>query len=688
MKKLKDITFIALGLILTLLIITSAPTIIGVLVHRYVDLNADIFLTVGFVANILFVIFILFNIIRASMIETKNNETKPSDLTKEILSKKEELTQTIDEIKKDTLTGYKKIYVLTILWYLCLTILVVYGGFAYGLFAKMPNKSDESISNAIRYTISYIVLFMFEFAFVGMAIMIKIKSLIETNASLNTKYPIIQKMINDIFKEEGINKKVNVSLTQDVNASILEDRNKIEVSLGILILKYFTLDEIKSIIYHEIAHFKNDDTSFNKKKSKYINRISLLLPQTMYRIVVPSLPIVDRNETILHIISSSLFENEADNLVAEKNMGREYANAEIKSFGLGYALEINRDDISREIYKTRKWTKEIIDMYFDGYKEFYNKHRLFFIECSKKHLDVKLASHPNVRQRVERFAKGEILEANLIENDYFLDDIDRFFESASTLQFTKDSNDYWESYNTKYENYLKEKENAINSNYEVDDIDLIKLLKLAYNFGEYEYSKLLSHKILEKYPNNSLANLALGTIYATYEFSDECIPYLEKIMFGKNSMFMEETAGILGQYYVITGREEERSKIRELSFKKMDECKDLEDATKLNLNDKLEPFKDNEVIDKIISLVSPFKEIIAIASGIKKVKEEQCIIIILFANFTHMSKEKTEEMKDLAETINNYLELLEVQTSLFYYPKETMNYLHCLRNKEIIVYKR
>ena len=96
MKKFKEIIIVALGLLLALLIVSAIITI-GVLIQRYIDLNTDIAFAIGFVANILFFIFIFFNITKASKIERKNNETKPSDLTKEVLSKKEEITQTIDE---------------------------------------------------------------------------------------------------------------------------------------------------------------------------------------------------------------------------------------------------------------------------------------------------------------------------------------------------------------------------------------------------------------------------------------------------------------------------------------------------------------------------------------------------------------------------------------------------------------
>lgn len=83
------------------------------------------------------------------------------------------------------------------------------------------------------------------------------------------QYKILTTFIAEIFKSEDINKSfiVNININ-DSNCAIEEKNDKLIFYVGDLLLKFLTLDELKSVFYHELAHYKHKDTKYLSKINK------------------------------------------------------------------------------------------------------------------------------------------------------------------------------------------------------------------------------------------------------------------------------------------------------------------------------------------------------------------------------------------------------------------------------------
>ena len=229
---------------------------------------------------------------------------------------------------------------------------------------------------------------------------------------------------------------------------------------------------------------------------------------------------LEKNKAFSQLVSNIKFEQNADDYVLIKNVGDAYASAVFKIFGLTFA---EKRGFFKSFYlycKNKEYNTEVAKAYFDEYKSYYDERIDFFLECSKVHLERQFDTHPNVRQRIEKFATKE-LNTKLSFNEEFDNDIINFFVNRN-LGINENLLD-------DYQEFLKEKDECINKDYQLDDLKLQELMEAAAVYDDFEFEKELARKLLEKNPNLAVANYCLGFVLAFIDCSDECLPYLYKV---------------------------------------------------------------------------------------------------------------------------------------------------------------
>ncbi len=565
------------------------------------------------------------------------------------MAKKEEAMNNIDGFYENILKSYRNAYYKTLITFVCLTIFL----FINGLVLPKVLSMDEAALPL--YLISAFFNYMF---YIVSILLISIAQVarIEERSKVVTSYSKSSEFIKKIFIEEGIEKNVKVEVIDDTNVGICESDNgdKIIVSIGTYILKFFTLDEIRSILYHEIAHYKNRDTFASKIKNKYLRRLSFFLPYEVYQFYCPRLGIIHHNNSVIEAVGNIVFENKADDAVLSKNLNKEYASSAIKLFGLSYAYRLARGRIDYLLSKEKKWTKEIIEEYYQAYLDFFLKNKERFIFISKNHLEGRAQTHPNVKQRVDKFACGEV-EVDMVESHLFDEDIEEFYARATEHVLLHTRDEYFEHQIKSYEEYLDRLNKAKETNYEVPAEELVYLCNNTYSNGDYDEAKIIASKILAIRKDNTRSRLILGLIYAFIDFSDECLPYLEAVYEEKNSFFNRDSFEALGEYYTITGKTEKRDALREETGKNIDDSGDMDKVMTLLPTDKVEKYDDKEVIDKIISLVSDEEKIMRVSIVTKKVNNFSCNHVILFIS------PKTKSFDEIKEAYNNVWAYLDVK---------------------------
>lgn len=675
MSKIRKTSAVFLAILTTIFIFGILYTL-GIIIGKNTNLNYTVLLTFIYIFNILFILIVLVNIFKHHkyFIQVKNK--KGEDWLSSILEKKEEVLKNIDNYSNKTINDYQKIYHATILFYTYQMLLLVFNGMAYKIFVQMNEYPLYGIC-----FLFIIIMIIISFSIICSVFVALFTKLFTPKEKAVNNYPITYDFIKKIFLEEGITKEIKVNLIDDVNVGINQTNDIISIAIGTFILKFFTKDEISAIIYHEIAHYKNEDTKISEIIQKYLNILDILLPYDTCKLVCPKLVLTYLDNEILQQILSISHEIKADDAVLKKNIGQEYANCAVKLFGLSYAFKLYRADIEYALCKERQWTDEIIKKYFDGYLEFYNKNLDSFIFSSKHHLEARIQTHPNVRQRVEKFASKEINPIITISNE-FDNDIKKFYDQANE-NLSKEIPENFNNFIKNYDEFLKNKSETIECNFNIDTLKLQSLMDLAYSYGDMEFAKDCANKVISLVENNSRAHLILGLILAFYEFSDECIVHLQSVYNDKNSQLFLDGFDALAEYVSISGKEELRNSLREEVATIYDTNKEIDEVLNLKFNDHLKEFSNLKVIDNIIKIASECEDIQQIGIGTKCIGNSHCHHVILFIK----NKDK-DKIKETNKKIWAYLDLEEDQYNLIQIPISAIPATHKFRKKPLCVYKR
>lgn len=626
--------------------------------------NDPAYMIVGFCVSFLFLIVWGINYFYSSRKIKRVQDTKK--LYEEIKENKNELVEKAQELKQQIIKEEKAAILMAILEYIICLFFVFLAGSVTASYSFEEDTQMLAVFIATPALMPYII-----FMFILGRLLFTSKEKTDTEKL----YPETTKMIKSIFKEEGIDKKIKVYLEIGTNVSIFEQKGQIDIIIGLAILKFLSKEEIKSIIYHEIGHYFNSDTKISAIENKYHEVVELLMPGIIYYYVAPSVIELEKNKAFSQLVSNIKFEQNADDYVLTKNVGDAYASAVFKIFGLTFAEKRGFFKFFYLYCKNKEYNAEVAKAYFDEYKSYYDERIDFFLKCSKVHLERQFDTHPNVRQRIEKFATKE-LNTNLSFNEEFDNDIINFFVNRN-LGINENLLD-------DYQKFLKEKDECINKDYQLDDLKLQELMDAAAVYDDFEFEKELARKLLEKNPNLAVANYYLGFVLAFIDCSDECLPYLYKVKNKTNSFISQRAIEALGEYLVITGKKEERDKLREEAVDMIDDVKIIEEVSHFTLQDKLKPYNNNEVVEHLINMINDKKEILSISIGTKEKKNHHCHFVLCIL------KSKTEQyvLDNYYNEIISYLNLLDDQYNLlmlydFFVPKT-----HRIRRKPILIYKR
>ena len=642
---------------------------LGLIIGNLISDKYYLYLTL-LIINTFVVVFVIINAIIGKIINYKMNNKDFEKTLNEITKKKEKISDTKKKLFQIT-RSYRNIYFYCIFFYSFLLLILFCNGIAFD-----PSIVDSEKIIETLYFLSFIY-FVIVYLLIGICFITSIINHIsEKNKDSKEEYLEVKDFIKNIFIEEGINNNIKINIISQANVGIIRNNKEITISIGVHILKFFTNDEIRSIIYHEIAHYKDEDSVIFEKKAKYKELAEILLSNSVYTFICPYISYIGFNNLILENLINIYYEEKADKYVLGKNCNNDYANASIKLFGIGLISERNLGDIDYLIAKEGKWTKEIIEDYFNNIAKLYNEHLDFFILASKKHLKANFDTHPNVRERVSRFKTTELNPK--IENIHtFDDDIFKFYEFINSNYFNDKSKYNFDEYIKDYEKYIDIRDN-------LESIEEMKFyIEQAMNYGDYEYAKKYALKLLDFNPNDDLTKYILGNIYSMIDFSDECIPYLESLI-DNNTKYKSNSINILGQYALMSGKEELREKLKKLLPNAKNNDRYLNKALSLKLGEKLIPFENEEVTNHIIEIVKECEYIKEISIGTKKYKNQIVHHILVFYDLNN--KDNNDNFNEVIDKALAYINSLDEIYNIFPIYYKMLSKMHKYRRKPLSKY--
>ena len=607
--------------------------------------------------------YLIFCLAYHAKYEKEIQNMKSKNFINNIEEQKKYINSNISETKNKILKMYSfcicNIFVSYFIYYFCL----FFTGLVYPTIINNDNIAPLAAFTDVVFVIIFLIILIPYFN--------SLKANKITLSYQKNQYKILTTFIAEIFKSEDINKSfiVNININ-DSNCAIEEKNDKLFFYVGDLLLKFLTLDELKSVFYHELAHYKHKDTKYLSK----INKKQTFVEKYSFLFICPCALKVSVEIELSKIISSKYYEQKADDEVLDKNLNKEFSQANVKLFGLSLISSAPNFEIINKINEEKGFSEETISLNYKLIYENYMKNISTFDYISTHHLEERISTHPNVRMRREKFHLNNI-DINLIENNYFNDDI-----KLAYINFNKDNKS---NFNPNFcETYKLYKENICNLDNISNNSELVKLLNDALSYNDFNNGLKIANILIKTDEDNSFINYALG--YAYFNLLDEkCIKYLQKVIDANNSNYKMQALSLLGQYYVYMGNEEKRDELRKIQPDFIDENIILSKVSSLEKYDKLIVLEDKEIIDKIINIVKDKEEIIEVRAGIKRIKSNQCIHII------YILKKKPNNIGDIYEYINSNAYLMDSEINNMLSIKKTLlNYYPCLKKKKYIIYSR
>lgn len=635
--------------------------IFGKLLANYTSIN---YLLLAIIFTFISVIFIFINLIASSLFEKKLKKMSNQDRLDFLLKKKEWLKNNVDTIRISSIKNYKKCFIYGIFNIILLNIALIF--------------SIAAINNSYS-----IIPFIIQLSFTIPLLIIFFYSLFEkiTNKKVINKkseYPILSTFVNQIFKDENVDLKVNVEIIHDANCSINKANNMLNIYISWLYLKFLSNEELKAILIHEIAHFKNKDLEYTSKIDKMLNSFDLLFPRFTYRLVCPFILKASFNNMLNDYLVNEYFENKADDEVLNKHMEQSFVNATIKTFGIERANRLNYFNIDYQVMKNKKFTDETILEDFSCRLNYFNKHKDFFVYVSNHHLPERFGSHPNIHQRKEK-CHVENVQIDINENHYFDKDIQNYYQLINNS--LKDNNTNDESSIKRYEQYLQLKNNFDSLNVE----ELNDLADAAFAYGDYDIAKNACYKALSNISDKNRVNYILGTILLNVEYNKEGIEYLNNIINVENNEFKVDALQSLGEYYSMIGDEENLNYIRNIQVTIFNQKDEFDNVLSLKLTDNLTPYTNEEVKKQIINILKDNTDVTHILIGVKTINNLTCNHVIVLLKNKVSNSEKVDN--DL-HNVFKYLDVLSDQFNLLTYPNGILKSAPKLFKKSLIIYQK
>ncbi len=601
------------------------------------------------------ILLMLANMITEKIIHKKYKDMKSNDSFDMFMKKKDWARQDAESARKSVFAKY-----IGCICYAALMNLLIAGfPFFSGMFVAAQKPEDRDIIFDVFLLIVGTAGFVLTIG--GIINNLLTRLFYRNNQEEETQYPELNALIQEILTEEGIDVPFSANIFWATsNCGVSEYNGKLHIGFGSLMLKFLSNEEIKAILYHEIAHYKHNDTKYSLKVEQLQEVLSFLLPSKLTVFMCPMLLKTALENHMIDESVSIIYENMADDEVIKKNVHETYVTACCKMDALDRVSNRNFAYADYKIDIDGKWTDETIEYIFREIEENYNLHKDFFEQISNSYLEERLSTHPNIRQRKEKFNVTNVDFSIKRNNTYdnaimtYIGLCNKQIEEQKELYKEHD-----ERFVRQYEGYLQLKEREINGEFENDLDRWHGIVDMAMNSGDYDEAKKLCRKILEVNPESDRANATLGIILAKHDFSDECIGYLEKVIADQSS-FSLEVLEVLGEFYVITGNVAGRDHIREVQFGVIDEDKDYSESMELNMNDKFSTFEDREVRSKVLDIVKNCNEIESVSFVVKKVGKYTCTHVIVWLN----DKNSNQSVDECMQAIFSYLDTLKEQYNL------------------------
>ncbi|MCF0116964.1 MAG: M48 family metalloprotease [Bacilli bacterium] len=391
----------------------------------------------------------------------------------------------------------------------------------------------------------------------------------------------IYELFDSIMKEVGMNQKISVDILPDsAECAVSSEKGVIKVSVGVFSLRILSKEELRAIFYHEIAHIMHRDVEKLGKVLKMVTVSTILTGgENIHLALYSATQFGLLYDLFMYKTFSSLHsEVSADEFASKQIDAKTYVEAIIKLHCFSYILALVAPESNQALSKEKKITNENFENSLNYYVKRYNSLLDKWDYISKNHLEERFTTHPNIRERRERYAKDCKLNLEItIYNDFdkefacYIQNCNDLISDNSYI-FEQEFEQNEKIYALAEERIQLEKDGLCDN----DEIKLCNALDACMQLAKYDDALRIAQKILDMKQNQKFATYAMGYLKALYLFDDDCLFYLKDIVYGTLSTYSASAYEVLGNYIIAKGMEDERSRLRDYQYGLLDKVTQIE----------------------------------------------------------------------------------------------------------------
>lgn len=427
------------------------------------------------------------------------------------------------------------------------------------------------------------------------------------------KYPYIAKILKECQEELGIDSEVRLYFTFSDDVFVEKTGKNNQLAIGIGIINILSEEELKNVIYHELAHINNNDTIHSSKIVKmsapfynFQNPIFVSFGIALLFTSVANQIACEETELFLHF---SKFEKEkqADKLVYEKGNKQAYINAlakiSVTKFQTDHRFIIN-------VYEETEPHKDYLKWFLNKRKENYCEKEDMYNHFLKHALPLRFDTHPSFAMRMAAFDISEfVINYDFERTNEYQEEIDLANKKFNDDWYKQEKQNWQANREHNYLFYVNEYGEINKKN--LTDLSIEDLMKLAFCkriFNETDDALKICNIILDKQPENVFA--LQHRAYIKYGKNDlSCIEDFEKASSIENGL-VQENDFYIGTIYNNNGMEKEIEEYRKSTLSKMKK----EIKNQMYMNKKKEKAFDKHDLDinthsKIIEELSKYGQI-------------------------------------------------------------------------------
>ena len=485
------------------------------------------------------------------------------------------------------------------------------------------------------------------------------------------EYPLIYSMACKAADAVGSKDEIVILPNWDFSASIIRDKGRYLLRIGVILLHVLSEQELYSIMLHEFAHV-TDEKKAHYKEEQYqdwlssegggVDRLSAWLANFYLYFSAKYL----FNYMIYRYACSVVYELQADRAMAEHGDAKIAVSALLKThYDTMYYWEscVNEE---LNIYENEQLKADYLTCKISLFKNAIEQRNGDWNALVQKEILANNASHPTLKMRMDALGIRELTLTATQSSQAYLEEIQKVLEYSEGFiyedrkqNYEKERKEYYLDPLERINAWKQSGENILPETY----ADLIADLK---TLGRHKEAEMLCDRVRQELPDSATHATFIKGAMMLYRYDEAGMDLIYQAM-ERNGNYIEEGLDTIGSFCCLTGREQDlleyRKKANLLAQKHVDEDEQISFLSKKD-NLSRENLPDGMLEDILSFILSVDTDIIQNIYLVRKTVSETFFASVFVLRFSGGTDEQKYE---ILHKIFRYLDSYPVdwQFSLF-----------------------